>query len=189
MTVETLVVIPCSYMPGRRPHPHKKQIHFQSHQTWPAGKSLHGIKVLMRKTSINQDFRLPGLNTGYKFNFYTDGTSQLWSDHRNPTVLSHVQHKELTQNRRMYPNLRPLKAIYIEGFNPWELGDVNFATTLHHFRLVHNDEIPVDELCLRMSLHPLHSPMFANSNPGPAVNGVNQRWHPEQYTWRFARHR
>ena len=69
MTVETLVVIPCSYMPGRRPHPHKKQIHFQSHQTWPAGKSLHGIKVLMRKTSINQDFRLPGLNTGYKFNF------------------------------------------------------------------------------------------------------------------------
>ena len=42
----------------------------QSHQTWLAGKSPSEIKVLMGKTSINQDFHLPSLNTGYNLDFW-----------------------------------------------------------------------------------------------------------------------
>ena len=99
----------------------------------------------------------------------------MWSDHRNPTAVSHVQHKELTQNRGMYPNLRPKKCgIYIYMYEKAPIlrnwGGANFATTPHHFHLVHNDEIPVDELCLRMSLH---QPSFATQKQVPGFQGCN----------------
>ena len=42
----------------------------QSHQTWLAGKPPREIKVLMGKTSINQDFHLPSLNTGDNLDFW-----------------------------------------------------------------------------------------------------------------------